>query len=152
MPFYEYQCAACGAHHEELQKITDRTLRKCPACGKSALRRLVSAPVFRLKGGGWYETDFKADKEQQRNIAGDKEPSASETPAADKSKEAKPDAKADVQPVAKPDAKPEAKAAKAEGEAGSRKAESRSTASKPRSPASRARAKRQSRVRRGPRR
>jgi putative FmdB family regulatory protein len=84
MPFYEYQCAACKAHHEELQKITDGPLRKCPSCGKSALRRLVSAPVFRLKGGGWYETDFKADKEGQRNIAGDKEP------VADKPKEEKP--------------------------------------------------------------
>ena len=74
MPFYEYQCTACQAHHEELQRITDRPLRKCPSCGKGALKRLVSAPVFRLKGGGWYETDFKADKEGQRNIAGDKEP------------------------------------------------------------------------------
>ena len=74
MPFYEYQCSACGHHHEELQKISARPLRKCPACGRSTLRRLVSAPVFRLKGGGWYETDFKADKDRQRNIAGDKEP------------------------------------------------------------------------------
>ena len=144
MPFYEYQCAACGAHHEELQRITDRPLKKCPACGKSMLRRLVSAPVFRLKGGGWYETDFKADKEQQRNIAGDKEPPPSEAPAADKAKEAKPDAKTD--------AKPEAKPAKSDGDAAGKKPESRSTASKTRSPTSRARAKRQSRVRRGPRR
>ena len=148
MPFYEYQCAACGAHHEELQRITDGPLRKCPACGKNTLRRLVSAPVFRLKGGGWYETDFKADKDQQRNIAGDKEPAASEAPATDPSKETKPDAKSDT----KAETKPEAKAAKAEGEAGGKKPESRSTASKPRSPASRARSKRHSRVRRGPRR
>ncbi|MEX2148941.1 MAG: zinc ribbon domain-containing protein [Steroidobacteraceae bacterium] len=74
MPFYEYQCATCRTYHEALQKITDGPLRKCPSCGKSTLRKLVSAPVFRLKGGGWYETDFKADKEGQRNIAGDKEP------------------------------------------------------------------------------
>jgi len=79
MPFYEYQCSGCGHHHEELQKLTDRPLRKCPDCGRNTLRRLVSAPVFRLKGGGWYETDFKADKETQRNLAGDKEPVA-ETP------------------------------------------------------------------------
>jgi len=88
MPFYEYQCAACRAHYEELQKITDGPLRKCPSCGKNTLRRLVSAPVFRLKGGGWYETDFKADKEGQRNIAGDKEP------AVEKPKEEKPAAAA----------------------------------------------------------
>jgi putative FmdB family regulatory protein len=74
MPFYEYQCSRCGHHHEELQKITDKPLRKCPECGRLTLTRLVSAPVFRLKGGGWYETDFKSDKEGKRNLAGDKEP------------------------------------------------------------------------------
>jgi putative FmdB family regulatory protein len=74
MPFYEYQCSRCGHHHEELQKITDKPLRKCPECGRLTLKRLVSAPVFRLKGGGWYETDFKSDKEGKRNLAGEKEP------------------------------------------------------------------------------
>ncbi|HEX9706830.1 MAG TPA: zinc ribbon domain-containing protein [Steroidobacteraceae bacterium] len=93
MPFYEYQCAACGHHHEELQKINARPLRKCPACGRVTLRRLVSAPVFRLKGGGWYETDFKADKDGKRNIAGDKEPATAEGPTAEKSKEEKSEAK-----------------------------------------------------------
>ncbi len=73
MPFYEYHCANCGHHHEELQKVTDKPLRKCPACGKNKLNRLISAPVFRLKGGGWYETDFKSDKENKRNLAGDKD-------------------------------------------------------------------------------
>jgi putative FmdB family regulatory protein len=100
MPFYEYQCSACGSHHEELQKITARPLRKCPACGRSTLRRLVSAPVFRLKGGGWYETDFKGDKDKQRNIAGDKEPAAADGPPAEKAKEEKPkDGKADSKPA-----------------------------------------------------
>lgn len=97
MPFYEYQCSACGHHHEELQKVSDRPLRKCPACGRPALKRLVSAPVFRLKGGGWYETDFKSDAESKRNLAGEKEPAAvesapAEKPKDDKPKEAKPDA------------------------------------------------------------
>jgi putative FmdB family regulatory protein len=103
MPFYEYQCDACGLHHEELQKNSARPLRKCPACGRSALKRLVSAPVFRLKGGGWYETDFKNDKEGQRNIAGDKEP-APEKPAekpADKAAEKPADAKAEAKPAEK---------------------------------------------------
>ena len=89
MPFYEYQCAACGHHYEELQKVSDRPLRRCPACGRVTLRRLVSAPVFRLKGGGWYETDFKSDKEDKRNLAGDKEPAAADGPPADKPKEEK---------------------------------------------------------------
>ena len=76
MPFYEYQCSSCGHHHEELQKVSDGPLRKCPDCGRNTLKRLLSAPAFRLKGGGWYETDFKGDKDNQRNIAGDKEPVA----------------------------------------------------------------------------
>ena len=103
MPFYEYQCASCGHHREELQKVTDRSLRKCPACGRNTLKRLMSAPAFRLKGGGWYETDFKGDKDNQRNIAGDKEP------VVEKPKDEKPAAAA-ADSTAKPGdaAKPEA--------------------------------------------
>ena len=115
MPFYEYQCAACGHHHEELQKISARPLRKCPACGRPSLKRLVSAPVFRLKGGGWYETDFKNDKDSQRNIAGEKEPAADKP--AEKPAEAKTDAKADAKADAKPEAKPDAKPAEKKAEA-----------------------------------
>ena len=100
MPFYEYQCAACGHHHEELQKVADRALRKCPACGRPSLKRLVSAPVFRLKGGGWYETDFKNDKEAKRNIAGEKEPVA-EKPA-EKAADKPAEKAADVTPGTKP--------------------------------------------------
>jgi putative FmdB family regulatory protein len=70
MPFYEYECSACKHHTEVLQKISEAPLRKCPSCGKQALKRLISAPVFRLKGGGWYETDFKSGNEQKRNLAG----------------------------------------------------------------------------------
>ena len=82
MPFYEYQCPHCGHHEEALQKVTDKPLKKCPNCGKNGLRKLMSAPVFRLKGSGWYETDFKSDKDKQRNLAGpDKEESKSETKA-----------------------------------------------------------------------
>jgi putative FmdB family regulatory protein len=69
MPFYEYQCKRCGHTLEAMQKIHDAPLKKCPACGKSALERLMSAPVFRLKGSGWYETDFKSDQEGKRNLA-----------------------------------------------------------------------------------
>jgi putative FmdB family regulatory protein len=69
MPFYEYLCKSCGHELEAMQKVSDSPLKKCPDCGKSQLERLMSAPVFRLKGGGWYETDFKGDKDNQRNIA-----------------------------------------------------------------------------------
>jgi putative FmdB family regulatory protein len=69
MPFYEYQCRNCGHDLEAMQKFSDAPLKKCPQCGKSQLQRLMSAPVFRFKGGGWYETDFKGDKDNQRNLA-----------------------------------------------------------------------------------
>jgi putative FmdB family regulatory protein len=98
MPFYEYQCKACGAHHEAMQKMSDAPLKKCPVCGKNSLQRLVSAPVFRLKGGGWYETDFKSDKETKRNLVGEEKGEKSE--AADKA--SAPDAKAESKPAAKP--------------------------------------------------
>jgi putative FmdB family regulatory protein len=101
MPFYEYQCDACGHHLEALQKISEAPLRKCPDCGKSKLRRLISPPVFRLKGSGWYETDFKSDKEGKRNLAGHAEK--------DEAKTATTEAKTDVKAEAKPDAKPEPK-------------------------------------------
>jgi putative FmdB family regulatory protein len=70
MPIYEYRCGACGHHVEALQKMSEAPLRKCPDCGKSQLRRLVSAPQFRLKGEGWYETDFKNKNETKRNLVG----------------------------------------------------------------------------------
>ena len=59
MPIYEYQCEACGHYLETLQKISDPPLTDCHKCGKPALKKLVSAAGFRLKGGCWYETDFK---------------------------------------------------------------------------------------------
>lgn len=77
MPFYEYECENCKFYTELLQKVSDAPLKKCPSCGKSTMKKLVSAPVFRLKGGGWYETDFKGDKENKRNLAVDKEPDTS---------------------------------------------------------------------------
>jgi len=87
MPIYEYRCAACGHYMDALQKMSDAPLRKCPECGKSRLQRLVSAPQFRLKGSGWYETDFKGDSEKKRNLVGDKsEPS--EPVKSDEKKEA----------------------------------------------------------------
>ncbi|THB67464.1 MAG: zinc ribbon domain-containing protein [Gammaproteobacteria bacterium] len=59
MPIYEYECEACGNRMEAIQKISDEPLTKCPSCGKENLKKLVSAAAFKLKGGGWYETDFK---------------------------------------------------------------------------------------------
>src|SRR5580658_2943156 len=97
MPVYEYECQACKYYTEVMQKITDAPLIKCPSCGKRRLKRLVSAPAFRLKGGGWYETDFKSDKEAKRNLL-----------AAEKEE-------------AKPESKPEAKEDAAGGKEGTGK-------------------------------
>ena len=71
MPIYGYVCQGCEHTLDALQKIADDPLTDCPECGEAALKRQLSAPRFRLKGGGWYETDFKTDN--QRNLAGDKE-------------------------------------------------------------------------------
>ena len=96
MPFYEYECQACKYYTEVMQKISDAPLTKCPSCGKRKLTKLVSAPVFRLKGGGWYETDFKGDSENKRNLVGaDKEEAKAESKA-----ESKTEAKADAKPAA----------------------------------------------------
>jgi putative FmdB family regulatory protein len=59
MPIYEYQCGKCGHQLEALQQISDPPLTKCPECADEALKKLVSAAGFRLKGTGWYATDFK---------------------------------------------------------------------------------------------
>ena len=105
MPFYEYECQSCKFYTEVMQKITEAPLAKCPSCGKKALKKLVSAPVFRLKGDGWYETDFKSDKENKRNLSGTEK------------EEPKAEAKADSKPETKPDAKEATTDAKAGKEA-----------------------------------
>jgi putative FmdB family regulatory protein len=121
MPFYEYECAACRYYVEVLQKITDAPLKKCPSCGKLRLKRLISAPVFRLKGSGWYETDFKSDKENKRNLAGAEPAPAEAKPAEAKGSETKssetkaPDTKASeskAEPAAKSEAAAKPAAAK----------------------------------------
>jgi len=69
MPIYEYQCESCGHALEALQRLSDPLLVDCPACNKPALKKQISAAGFRLKGGGWYETDFKSGN--KKNLAGD---------------------------------------------------------------------------------
>jgi putative FmdB family regulatory protein len=109
MPFYEYQCQACGAQTEVLQKITDGPLKKCPECGKSKLRKIMSAPVFRLKGGGWYETDFKTDQDKKKNLVETEKPESKADDKADAKVDAKPEAKADSKSESKGESKAEAK-------------------------------------------
>ncbi len=69
MPIYEYICRACGQSLERLQRLSEDPLTDCPACGEPQLVKKVSAAAFRLKGGGWYETDFKSG--DKRNLATD---------------------------------------------------------------------------------
>ena len=93
MPIYEYQCQSCDNRLEALQKISDAPKLDCPACGEQALKKQVSAVAFRLKGSGWYETDFKTG--DKKNLAGDeqKKTSSTEKPVTSKKTDTKADSK-----------------------------------------------------------
>ena len=78
MPIYEYACKECDHVLDALQKLSDDPLVHCPSCGKPSLRKLLSAPRFRLKGSGWYETDFK-DKNQRNVLKSDSDSSDSKS-------------------------------------------------------------------------
>lgn len=101
MPIYEYTCAACGHRFENMQGVNDPPPAKCPACGKRRVKRLVSAPAFRLKGSGWYESDFKTGKKRNMHDAGEgggsSAGSASDTASTSSSTDAK---AADAKPAA----------------------------------------------------
>jgi putative FmdB family regulatory protein len=71
MPIYAFACDACGHAFERLQKLSDADPTLCPVCAAAAVRRQLTAPQFRLAGGGWYETDFKKDGDKKRNLAGE---------------------------------------------------------------------------------
>lgn len=76
MPIYEYACKACDARLEKLQKISDAPLVDCPECGKPELVKQISAAGFRLKGGGWYETDFKTGNKKNLTSSESSKPAA----------------------------------------------------------------------------
>lgn len=106
MPIYEYACRKCGHRLDALQKMNDDPLVDCPECGETELQRLLSAPRFRLKGKGWYETDFK--KDNQRNVhKSDAEPGTSSKVDSKKGKSESPkaDKKATPKPASKTDSK-----------------------------------------------
>ena len=121
MPIYEYRCESCAHELEKIQKMSDDMLVDCPQCGQPALKRLISAAAFRLKGSGWYETDFK--KDNKRNLAESSgtdtpEKTTSEKDTSDKgasdtkssgSDSNKADKSSSDSSVKKPDAKPAAK-------------------------------------------
>ena len=86
MPIYVFRCEDCGEQFDRLQKLSDPDPDTCPNCGRHHVRRQVTAPAFRLAGSGWYETDFKSDKEKKRNLAGAEE--SGSKPAAEGAKAA----------------------------------------------------------------
>ena len=98
MPIYEYRCGDCGHQAEHLQKVSEKPLAKCPACGKKAYKKLLSAAGFQLKGSGWYATDFKSSGSKP----------AAKKPA-EKKADLKSDAKAETKTEAKNDSKTESK-------------------------------------------
>lgn len=125
MPIYEYECNDCGHLLEAIQKMSDAALTECPQCSKPALRKLVSAAAFRLKGKGWYETDFKE---------GDKKNLTSTDPAGSTDKNA--DSKAETKAETKTDIKKETskeggKEKKVNSESKTPKEKAKTTSSKP---------------------
>ena len=88
MPIYEYACDDCGHEFDKLQKMSEAPLSDCPACDKESLKKKISAPGFRLSGSGWYETDFKSDKQKNlsKSDSADKQASNKSDKAADGSK------------------------------------------------------------------
>jgi putative FmdB family regulatory protein len=103
MPIYAFACEHCGHHFDRLQKLSDPDPDTCPSCGKTGVRRQLTAPQFRLAGGGWYETDFKKDGDKKRNLV-DKSDGGDASGA-------KPDARPDAKPDGKSETKAEAKPA-----------------------------------------
>jgi len=79
MPIYEYQCESCDHRLEKIQKMADDPLKDCPACETPSLKKLVSAAAFRLKGGGWYETDFKTGSKKNSLHGADSSAKSSES-------------------------------------------------------------------------
>jgi putative FmdB family regulatory protein len=102
MPIYAFECGACGHQFDRLQRLSDADPTECPACAQAQIRRQLTAPQFRLAGGGWYETDFKKDGDKKRNLADSGDAPKSEAKPA----EAKPESKPESKPAPKPAATP----------------------------------------------
>jgi putative FmdB family regulatory protein len=102
MPIYQYRCDSCGEELEKMQKLADAPLTDCPACGQPTLKKVISPVGFRLKGGGWYETDFKkSDKKKNLHESGDKASSGSSDTKSESSKPAEAASKpAETKPAA----------------------------------------------------
>ena len=116
MPIYEFECLSCGQRFDRLQKLSDPDPTDCPSCGAPQVKRALTAAAFRLKGGGWYETDFKGDKDKKRNLveSGDSKSSDSKADGGSSSTEA---TKTEPKPEAQPEPKADKPASPAAGAA-----------------------------------
>lgn len=113
MPIYEYRCESCGHELEKMQKVSDAPLTDCPACGRPNLKKVISPVGFRLKGSGWYETDFKkGDKKKNLHESGEKsgEQKDGGASAGDKKEKSAADGKSETKAKPESKAKPEPKA------------------------------------------
>lgn len=88
MPIYEYECRNCGHGFEVMQKLSDPILVDCPDCNKSTLKKLISPVAFRLKGTGWYETDFK-NSQKTKDTSNQPKENGSESDATSKNEDGK---------------------------------------------------------------
>ncbi len=82
MPIYEYACSGCNIKFEKIQKMSEANITECPVCNGNSVQKLISATSFRLKGSGWYETDFKSSTEIKRNLVSTDEPNNQVSPVA----------------------------------------------------------------------
>ena len=96
MPIYEYRCEACGHTDEHLQKVSEKPLTVCPACGKAKYRKQLSAAGFQLKGTGWYATDFKGSAKKADAKKSETKPDSKIETKTDSKTESKPDSKSET--------------------------------------------------------
>jgi putative FmdB family regulatory protein len=101
MPIYEYRCGACGHQEDHLQKVSEKPLSKCPACGKKTYKKQLSAAGFQLKGSGWYATDFKTTGKKPEKKAETKADTKTESKTESKT-ETKTDKKTETKKAAAP--------------------------------------------------
>ncbi|HEY8068039.1 MAG TPA: zinc ribbon domain-containing protein [Burkholderiales bacterium] len=105
MPIYEYKCSACGHQEDHLQKLSERPLTKCPACGKKKYAKQLTAAGFQLKGSGWYASDFKGGGKKAET----EKPEAKTEAKAETKTATKTETKSETKSETKTEAKPEKK-------------------------------------------
>ena len=106
MPIYEYRCGDCGHQEEHLQKIAEKPISKCPACGKKTYKKMLSAAGFQLKGSGWYATDFKTTAKKPADKKADLKSDAKGEAKTDSKNASKSDSKTESKPETKKTATP----------------------------------------------